>query len=256
MSKKSILIIEDEFPIRYLIEHQLKEYGYSILLAKDGPEGLNETLKSHPDIIVLDAMMPGMDGFEVCLQIKGDPDTSNIPVIFLTANQSEEYRRRAFEVGADDFLTKPFTAEDLVGRISAILERGNESNGKEVDGQSAGQIVSLFSPKGGVGTTTVAIQLADSIATHDQSPVILIDLALPFGGIGLYLNLQPQPNILELLITPERHLNLEFVGEHVHIHRSYLYVIPAPVKMIMPDSKSLTSNLRPLLEMLTGLAIR
>ena len=251
MNKKSILIIEDEFPIRYLIEHQLKEYGYSILLAKDGPEGLHEVLKSHPDIIVLDAMMPGMDGFEVCLQVKGDPDTSDIPVIFLTANQSEEYRRRAFEVGADDFLTKPFTADELVDRISAILKR-NKEGGEIEDDQPTGQIVSLFSPKGGVGTTTIAIQLADSIATYIQSPVILIDLALPFGGIGLYLNLQPQPNILELLITPERHLNLEFIGEHVHIHRSNLYVIPAPVKMIMPNSKSLTSNLRPLLDMLTA----
>ncbi len=249
MNDKRILIIEDEFPIRYLIEHQLKGYGYAILLAKDGPEGLNEALKSHPDLIVLDAMMPGMDGFEVCLQIKGDPDTADIPVIFLTANQSEEYRNRAFQVGADDFMTKPFTADDLVGRISAILRHDSEEEIPVVE-QPQGHIISMFSPKGGVGTTSVAIQLAESIALHDQSPVVLMDLALPFGTIGLYLNLQPKPNVLDLLVTPQRNLNLEFIGDHVHIHRNYMYVIPAPVKMIMPDSKSLASNLRPLLDLL------
>ena len=251
MSDKRILIIEDEFPIRYLIEHQLKEYGYSILLAKDGPEGLKEALKNQPDLIVLDAMMPGMDGFEVCLEIKSAPETAQIPIIFITANQSEEYRKRAYQVGANDFLTKPFDAEDLVRHISAILKPDVENNdGEPTPEEPKGQIVSLFSPKGGVGTTTLAIHLAESITIFEEQPIVLIDLNFPFGAIGTMLNLKSSPNILELLVTPESRLTLEYVGEHVHIHRTHFYIIPAPIKMIMPESKSLSTNLRPLLDML------
>ena len=250
MGEKNILIIEDEFPIRYLIEHQLKEYGFSVMLAKDGPEGIREALKKRPDLIVLDAMMPGMDGFEVCLQIKSDPDTSEIPVIFLTANQAQDYKKRAYHVGADDFLTKPFKADDLVEHISAILRRTDGKN-DESEKQETGQVVSMFSPKGGVGTTTLAIQLAESIVRHENEPVILIDLDFPFGAIAPYLNLQPSPNILDLLVTPQNRLSLEYIGEHVQMHLPQLYVIPAPVKLMMPDSKSLVSNLRPLLDTLT-----
>ncbi len=249
MSEKRILIIEDEFPIRYLIEHQLKEYGFSVVLAKDGPDGVREALKSRPDLIVLDAMMPGMDGFEVCLQIKSDPDTAEIPVIFLTANQAQDYRTRAFHVGADDFLTKPFKADDLVEHISAILKRADGDDPVE-SARQKGQIVSMFSPKGGVGTTTLAVQLAESIVLHEDESVVLIDLDFPFGSIGTLLNLQPSPHILDLLVTPEKHLSIEFIGEHVQIVRSQLYVIPAPVKLIMPDSNSLATNLRPLLDLL------
>lgn len=249
MSEKSILIIEDEFPIRYLIEHQLKEYGFSVMMAKDGPEGIREAIKKRPDLIVLDAMMPGMDGFEVCLQIKSDPDTSEIPIIFLTANQAPDYKKRAFHVGADDFLTKPFKADDLVAHISAILRRAEDKSDEEVKKQP-GQVVSMFSPKGGVGTTTLAIQLAESIVNHEDEPVILIDFDFPFGAIAPYLNLEPNPNILDLLVVPQNRLSLELIGEHVHMHRPQLYVIPAPMKLLMPDSKSLMSNLRPLLDIL------
>lgn len=250
MSEKSILIIEDEFPIRYLIEHQLKEYGFTVMMAKDGPEGIREALKRRPDCIVLDAMMPEMDGFEVCLQIKSDPDTSQIPIIFLTANQTPDYRKRAFHVGADDFLTKPFKADDLVEHISAILRKTNDAD-EPVEQKQTGQVVSMFSPKGGVGTTTLAIQLAESIVTDEDETVILVDLDFPFGAIATYLNIEPSPNILELLVTPQSHLSLEFIAEHVQMHRPELYVLPAPMKLMMPDSKSLAANLRPLLDTLT-----
>ncbi len=251
MGEKSILIIEDEFPIRYLIEHQLKEFGFSVMMAKDGPEGIREALKKRPDLIVLDAMMPEMDGFEVCLQIKSDPDTSQIPVIFLTANQTPDYRKRAFHVGADDFLTKPFKADDLVAHISAILRKTDKADAQQIEQKQTRQIVSMFSPKGGVGTTTLAIQLAESIVTHEDEPVILIDLDFPFGAIAPYLNIEPNPNILDLLVTPQNRLSVEFIAKHVQMHRPELYVLPAPMKLIMADSKSLVSNLRPLLDILT-----
>ena len=123
MTQKKILIIDDEFPMRYLIEHQLKREGFTVTLAKDGPDGLTAVNQHRPDLVVLDVMMPGMDGFEVCQQIKTTPETSQIPVIFLTASEAKEYKTRAFAVGADDYLTKPFMAEELLAHISAVLKR-------------------------------------------------------------------------------------------------------------------------------------
>ena len=103
MTQKKILIIDDEFPMRYLIEHQLKREGFTVTLAKDGPDGLTAVNQHRPDLVVLDVMMPGMDGFEVCQQIKTTPETSQIPVIFLTASEAKEYKTLAFAVGVSTF---------------------------------------------------------------------------------------------------------------------------------------------------------
>ena len=119
----SILIIEDEKDIADLVEYHLKQSGFAVLKAADGPSGLEQAIEDAPDLIVLDLMLPGMDGKEVCRSLKSNPATQTIPVLMLTAKAEEMDRVIGFELGADDYVTKPFSPRELILRIKAILRR-------------------------------------------------------------------------------------------------------------------------------------
>lgn len=120
---KSILIIEDERDIVDLITYHLKQSGYSVLSALDGISGLKQAKKERPDLIILDLMLPEMDGKDVCRALKSDPMTQSIPLLMLTAKAEEMDRVIGFELGADDYVTKPFSPRELVLRVKAILRR-------------------------------------------------------------------------------------------------------------------------------------
>lgn len=249
MIAKKILIIDDEFPMRYLIEHQLKREGFQVTLAKDGPDGLTAVSRHKPDLVVLDVMMPGMDGFEVCQQIKTTPETSQVPVIFLTASETKEYKTRAFAVGADDYLTKPFMVEELMAHISAVLKRAERVETGLIR-ETSGRVISLFSPKGGVGTTTLAVQLSEAIIMHENKPVVLIDLDLPLGGIAPMLNLHTQRNIFDLLNTSPEQFSIPYIRQFGQQHRADLLVIPAPGSFGSSGSKAIRHNLEIILQQL------
>jgi two-component system, OmpR family, phosphate regulon response regulator PhoB len=119
----SILIIEDEKDILDLVEYHLKQAGFQVLTAADGGEGLELAVKKRPNLIILDLMLPGMDGKDVCRVLKSNPVTQTIPVLMLTAKAEELDRVVGFELGADDYVTKPFSPRELVLRIKAILRR-------------------------------------------------------------------------------------------------------------------------------------
>ncbi|MCA9918885.1 MAG: response regulator [Anaerolineales bacterium] len=249
MTGKKILIIDDEFPMRYLIEHQLKREGFTVALAKDGQDGLTAVSQHKPDLVVLDVMMPGMNGFEVCQTIKNTPETSEIPVIFLTASEAKEYKTKAFAVGADDYLTKPFLADELLAHISAVLKR-TERVKTGLLTHPSGRVVSLFSPKGGVGTTTLAIQLSEAIIMHESRPVVLIDLDLPAGGVAQMLNLHTNRNILDLLKAPPEHLSVTYIRQFTQFHRADLLVLPAPASFIGSKPKEMLAKLQTVVDKL------
>jgi diguanylate cyclase (GGDEF)-like protein len=120
-----ILVIEDEPRLRYILERQLKEAKdarYEVRTAEDGVKGLAEVFRDPPELILLDVMMPGLDGFEVCRRIKSNPLTSRIPVIFLTAKSTVDDRLRGLELYADDYLTKPWEQQELLFRVRNQLK--------------------------------------------------------------------------------------------------------------------------------------
>ncbi|HMK76720.1 MAG TPA: response regulator, partial [Thermodesulfobacteriota bacterium] len=120
---KSILIIEDEKDIVDLIAYHLKQSGFSVISALDGPTGLEKARKEHPRLIILDLMLPEMDGKDICRSLKSNPLTYSIPILMLTAKSEETDRLIGFELGADDYVTKPFSPKELVLRVKAILRR-------------------------------------------------------------------------------------------------------------------------------------
>ncbi|MBC7416941.1 MAG: response regulator transcription factor [Pedobacter sp.] len=128
--EQKILIVDDEPDILELIEYHLKKEGYQVFLASNGHEGIHVAKQVHPDLIILDIMMPKMDGIEACRLMRAIPEFKNTFMVFLTA-RSEEYSEIAgFNVGADDYIAKPIKPRALVSRINAILRRN--SSGKEV----------------------------------------------------------------------------------------------------------------------------
>jgi len=118
-----VLVVDDEIDILEFIQYNLKKEGYAVYLAHNGQEALDEARKIKPDLILLDVMMPVLDGIETCKQIKTDPDLAKTFVVFLTA-RSEEYSELAgFNAGADDYISKPIKPRVLLSRINAILRR-------------------------------------------------------------------------------------------------------------------------------------
>lgn len=119
----TILIADDEPDLRELVAYRLKRSGYVVVEAADGREALDLSVKVNPDLAVIDVMMPRLDGYEVTRQLRAQPSTQHLPVILLTARAQEADVNRGFEVGADDFMRKPFNPNELVVRIRAVLSR-------------------------------------------------------------------------------------------------------------------------------------
>ena len=117
------MVIEDEKEIRDLVRYNLEKAGYRVAAAGDGEEGLRQLFASRPDALVLDLMLPGVNGLEILREVRGEPVTHDLPVLVLTARSAEMDKLLGFEHGADDYLTKPFSPRELVARVQALVRR-------------------------------------------------------------------------------------------------------------------------------------
>ncbi len=125
MDPRRILVIEDEADILEVIEYNLVREGYKISCVSDGDEGLEAARRLAPDLVLLDLMLPGLDGIEVCRRLKEDSVTGNIPIIMVTAKGEESDVVLGLGVGADDYVTKPFSPRELIARVKAVMRRGS-----------------------------------------------------------------------------------------------------------------------------------
>lgn len=117
-----ILVVEDDPDIAELVEHHLSRAGYATSVVGTGAAAL-ERIRERPDLVLLDLMLPGLSGFEICRKMRSDPQTATVPIIMLTARAEEESRVQGLELGADDYVTKPFSPRELVARLRAVLRR-------------------------------------------------------------------------------------------------------------------------------------
>lgn len=127
MSKIKVLLIEDEEDIASLIKLQAELAGYKVMVEHDGLNGLVMAKKELPDLVILDIMLPGLNGLDVCRKLKGDPDLNAIPIIMISAKSEELDVVLGLELGADDYVAKPFSMKVLLSRMKAVLRRGKES---------------------------------------------------------------------------------------------------------------------------------
>lgn len=123
MANKKILLVDDEKDLVETVSFRLKASGYDVVTAYDGQEALTKTRLEKPDLIILDLMLPKMDGYKVCRMLKFDERYKSIPIIMFTARVQESDKKMGEEVGADAYITKPFEPENLLGKIKELLER-------------------------------------------------------------------------------------------------------------------------------------
>jgi phosphate regulon transcriptional regulator PhoB len=129
MAGKKILVVEDEPDIRKLVHYNLAQEHFQTLEAEDGERALRLLERERPHLIILDLMLPGLSGLELCKQLRDRPETRRLPILMLTAKASEADRVVGLEMGADDYLTKPFSPRELVARVKALLRRSDMQNG-------------------------------------------------------------------------------------------------------------------------------
>lgn len=181
-----ILIVDDDVDSLKLIGLMLQRNGYDVLVANAGHPALAKAETERPDLIILDVMMPDMDGLEVCRRLRGNQTTQDIPIIMFTAKTLIDDKVKGFEAGADDYLTKPTHPAELASRVKSILDRKSTNETEEPIQQQQGTAIGILGVKGGVGTSTVALNLTAQIAKSGYK-TLLADFQLSSSTLGLML---------------------------------------------------------------------
>ncbi|HOT91988.1 MAG TPA: response regulator [Anaerolineae bacterium] len=201
MPKYRILVIEDDDDARMMYNIMLRSWGHEVAEATTGKEGLRIAQQLKPDLILLDIMMPDIDGYEVCRQLRSDPHFSTVPIIFFSALDAVDDRIKGYTIGGDDFITKgQIEHQELGARIQAALNRVQRLKLEaQTPKAKKGSVFGVLSLRGGVGVSTLALNLARHAAQWREQPTILLDLAFPVGSIGLWSGIEGARHSLELL---------------------------------------------------------
>lgn len=236
---EKILVVDDEIDSLKLIGLMLQRQGYEITAASSGAQALQKAAGEHPELIILDVMMPDMDGYEVCKRLRANPATQGIPIIMFTAKSLVDDKVAGFEAGADDYLTKPTHPAELASRVRAVLARSAQQRRAQAVGSSgdSGLVVGVLGAKGGVGTTTLATNLA--AAFQQKEGTILADLRMGQGSLGLSLNLGRSTGMANLLSRPVAEINVRAVENELATHNSGLRLL---LSSISPRERQLSVN--------------
>jgi len=215
-----ILIVDDDVDSLKLIGMMLARQNYDIVVANSGQQALSRAHGDQPDLIILDIMMPDMDGYEVCRRLRHDPTTQAIPIIMFTAKTMVDDKVAGFEAGADDYLTKPTHPAELASRVKAVLARSAAQRKPSSDQTMA---MAFLGAKGGVGTTTLAVNVAAALARSE--PTILADFRLGQGTLGLSLGFGRSTGMANLLSRPTNEISVRAVENEMVTHSSGLRLL-------------------------------
>ena len=199
---EKILIIDDDVDTLRLVGLMLQRQGYEIIAASNGSQGLTKALEERPDLILLDVMMPDMDGYEVTRRLRKNPVTVAIPIMMFTAKTQLDDKVTGFEVGADDYLTKPTHPTELQAHVKALLARTIHKEPTDVvtaSHEHHGYVIGVLAARGGLGVSSLASNLAAGIFTRTQSDVILAELVPGQGTFGLNFGAPNQKGLTEIL---------------------------------------------------------
>jgi CheY-like chemotaxis protein/MinD-like ATPase involved in chromosome partitioning or flagellar assembly len=217
MSEK-ILIVDDDIDSLKLIGLMLQRHGYEVIAANAGNQALSKAVAELPNLIILDVMMPDMDGYEVCRRLRSNNDTKSIPIIMFTAKTLVDDKVAGFEAGADDYLTKPTHPAELASRVKAILSRNTNQRREET---KKGVTIGVVGAKGGVGTTTIALNLAAAAMMAKENPIIA-DFRLGVGSLGLSLGVGRSSGMATVLSKAAGDIRPQVIEKELVTHQSGL----------------------------------
>jgi pilus assembly protein CpaE len=226
---EKILIIDDDLDTLRLVGLMLQRQGYHISAATNGSQGLAKALEERPDLILLDVMMPDMDGYEVTRRLRKNPATSTTPILMFTAKTQLDDKVTGFEVGADDYLTKPTHPTELQAHVKALLARvgQRDANISTAPHEQHGYVIGVLASRGGLGVSSLAANLAAGLFTRSQMDVILAELTPGQGTLGFDLGVPNQKGLVEILQGTPVEVTREKVQSVLTPHSSGLKLLLA-----------------------------
>jgi DNA-binding response OmpR family regulator len=197
---EKILIVDDDVDTLRLVGLMLQRQGYQIIAASGGQQALFMVESEKPDLVILDVMMPDMDGYEVTRRLRSSPATAPIPIIMFTAKSQVDDKVNGFDVGADDYLTKPTQPRELFAHVKAVLARTSKAAVQpQPSTAEKGRVVGVLTAKGGTGGSTMAINLGAALSSRFKKKVLVAELRPGEGSIGLDLGYSNQDSLTRLL---------------------------------------------------------
>jgi CheY-like chemotaxis protein len=220
---EKILVIDDDLETLRLVSMMLQRMDYSVITAADGMHGLQLVKSDHPDLVLLDVMMPDMDGYEVARTIRANPITAHLPIIMFTAKSQIEDKVNAYEAGVDGYLTKPTHPKELAGQVRALLRRSKGTTGP-LEPASApiprAHFAAVLAARGGVGVSTLALNTAIILQQKSNAGVVAFELHPGRGNWGYELGYEKLDGLNNLLQSTPDAITQDAVKNELIYHRS------------------------------------
>ena len=236
-----VLLIDDEQFYFKLIRKTLKEAEYELEYAQSGSEGLAKIPAFNPDLLIVDLKLPEMDGFQVLERLRRDSKFSHLPVIVITAQHELSEKLKAFELGADDYLVKPFQPEELVARMGILARRGKAlqlAQQQETKTKAPGALITVHSLRGGLGCSSIIVNLGLAFYKLWSKPTLLVDGVLTAGQVALMLDARPTATWENLVGVEIASIDEAVVDEMMCSHKSGVRYIASPRYPIAADTFS------------------
>jgi len=256
MSEK-ILIIDDDLDTLRLVGLMLQRQGYQISAATNGQQGLDKAFEEDPDLILLDVMMPDMDGYEVTRRLRQNPSTMETPILMFTAKTQLDDKVTGFEVGANDYLTKPTHPAELQARVKTLLSRVSEKKGEDGSrrDETRGYVIGVLGARGGLGVTTLAVNLGAGLHTRTKSEVIVAEMLPGQGALALDLGVTNSKGLVDLLsLSKLSEITRDSVRESLVHHMSGMKLLLASDRPRDMHLINQTANYETIISRLAGLA--
>lgn len=217
-----VLIIDDDPSVRDLLSMYLQKEQFGVRTAADGDEALALVAQQRPDLILLDIMMPDMDGFEVTRRLRGNESTAGIPILMFTAKTQLDDKVTGFEAGADDYLTKPTHPSELQAHVKALLARAGQRTEEHAAAapETRGHVIGVLAARGGLGVSTVAVNVAAGLFTRTKAEVILAEMVPGKGTLGMDLGVANQKALVKFLDGAPKDITRERVSGALMPHIS------------------------------------
>jgi len=225
-----VLIIDDE-PINHqLVAHALEALHCELNFSENGQDGVAKARNLNPDIIITDVMMPDINGYEVTRILRRESQFAAIPILVLTAQAGLQDKLKSFEAGADDHLTKPFEAAELLMRVTALLRRIEASKLPRADAPvlESARMIAVHSLRGGTGASTLAVNLGVGLASLWKKPTALLDLTMTAGQVAMMLNMPLKRTWTDIARYNANELDMDVINSIIGAHESGLSFIAAP----------------------------
>ncbi|MGD2158440.1 MAG: response regulator, partial [Anaerolineales bacterium] len=237
---EKILIVDDDVNTLRLLGMMLENKGYEIFAAKGGNDALSIAQNELPSLIILDVMMPDMDGYETAQHLRNDPRTKKIPIVMFTAKTEIDDKIMGLESGADVYLTKPLRPREIIAQINAILSRTQPEPQTTEPSKSRGYIIGVISSKGGVGVSTLVINLSISIQENLGKEVIAAEYRPGYGGISLDLGYSQPTGLNRLLQSKPQEITSQEIETELVAHPTGVRFLLASTQP--KDAHYLTAN--------------